>query len=47
MPSGILEEMARHSGVKEEEADLYSQAGDIYWERTADFKSARRAYTSR
>ncbi|MHC4601544.1 MAG: hypothetical protein ACYS47_21325, partial [Planctomycetota bacterium] len=40
----ILKEMGRHSGAEEEKADLYAQAGDLFWERLSDFPAARRAY---
>jgi tetratricopeptide (TPR) repeat protein len=40
----ILGEMARYSGVEEEMADLFAQAGDLYWERLSDFHAARQSY---
>ncbi|MHC4780960.1 MAG: hypothetical protein ACYTFG_20500, partial [Planctomycetota bacterium] len=43
--AGILLEMADHSGVEEEKADLFAQAGDLFWERVADFRRARQAYS--
>jgi len=40
----VLAQMADLSEVESEKADLWTQAGDIYWERVSDFPQARRSY---